>query len=243
MSAILRKIVKCFVPYGIIALYNRRKKEANTFNNVLKNLIQRGINANTVIDIGASDGRWSNNIINIFPQSKFFLVEANNVHKKGLDDFKKQNKNVEYIIAAAGDELGYIYFDNTDPFGGLAMHEKPEGNFISVPVVTVDHCISKNELSGPFLLKLDTHGFEIPILNGASKMLKDTSIIIIEAYNFKIAKDSLLFWEMCEYMEKKGFRCCGIIDVSYRPKDKFLWQMDLVFVKDTRDEYKDNNYL
>jgi FkbM family methyltransferase len=246
MNAIIKKIIKSLVPYGIIAIYNRRKKarteEQNSFGYILKNLIQRGIQINTVIDIGASDGRWSNNIMHIFPQSKFFLIEANNVHKNGLEEFKNKNKNVEYILAAAGDELGQIYFDNTDPFGGVAMHEKLEGNFISVPVVTVDHCVCKNEFSGPFLLKLDTHGFEIPIFNGASKILKDTSIIIVEAYNFKIAKDSLLFWEMCEYLNKEGFRCCGIIDVSYRPKDKFLWQMDLVFVKSTREEFKDNIY-
>jgi hypothetical protein len=160
-----------------------------------------------------------------------------------LEEFKKKNKNVEYIIAAAGDELGEIYFDNTDPFGGLAMHERPEGDFITVPLVTVDHCVYKNKYSGPFLLKLDTHGFEIPIFNGASKILKDTNIIIVEAYNFKIAKDSLLFWEMCEYLDKKGFRCCAIIDVMYRPKDKFLWQMDLVFVNGTREEFNYNNFL
>jgi len=30
--------------------------------------------------------------------------------------------------------------------------------------------------------------------------------------------------------------------VMYRPKDQFLWQMDLIFVKDTREEFNDNNY-
>jgi FkbM family methyltransferase len=247
MKAVLKKIVKFLVPYGIITIYiNKRKKiiseEPNTFEYILKNLKQRGILANTVIDIGASDGRWSNDIIHIFPQSQFFLIEANDFHKNGLESFKTKNNNVEYIIAAAGDELGQIYFDNEDPFAGLAMHEKPEGNCITVPVVTVDHCVCKNNLSGPFLLKLDTHGFEIPILNGATNVLKDTNIIIVEAYNFKIAKDCLLFWEMCEYLVKKGFRPCGIIDVMYRPKDNFLWQMDLVFVNGTREEYKDNYY-
>ena len=244
MKTVLKKIIKFFIPYGIIVIRNRVKQmRGDTFNNVLLNLKERGISANTIIDIGASDGRWSNEVMKVFPRSKFFLIEANTFHKNGLDKFKKNNKNVEYIIAAAGDKLGQIYFNNADPFGGIAMHEKPEGDSIVVPVVTVDHCVDENELSGPFLLKLDTHGFEIPIFEGASKMLKETNIIIIEAYNFKIAKDSLLFHEMCEYMDKNGFRCSGIIDISYRPKDKFLWQMDLVFVKNTREEFMDNNYV
>jgi FkbM family methyltransferase len=214
-----------------------------SFKSILSNLKERGISANTIIDIGASDGRWSNDILKIFPKSKFFLIEANEIHKSGLESFKKKNKNVEYILAAAGDKMGQIYFDNSDPFGGLAMTEKTNENNIQLPVVTTDHCVCENNLCGPFLLKLDTHGFEIPIFNGASKTMKDTNIIIVEAYNFKIAKESLLFYEMCDYMKKNGFRCSGLIDVCHRPKDNFLWQMDLIFVKETRNEFNDNNYL
>ena len=239
-----KKIIKLFVPYGIIAIRNRNKvKSKSSFEVVLGNLKQRGVLINTVIDIGASDGRWSNDVMKIFPESKYFLIEANEFHKNGLEIFKKNNKKVEYIIAAAGDREGEIYFDNNDPFGGLAMNEKPEGNFSVVPVVTVDHYVQEKQYKGPFLLKLDTHGFEVPIINGALESLKKASIVIIEAYNFKIAKDSLLFYEMCEHMSKYGFRCSGIVDISYRPKDKFLWQMDLIFVRETREEFMDNNYL
>ena len=237
-----KKLIKCFIPYGIIAIHNKAKRKTS-FESVLENLKQRGIFISTIIDIGASDGRWSNDVMKIFPESKYFLIEANDFHKNGLEQFKKNNKNVEYIIAAAGDRQGEIYFDNKDPFGGLAMNEKPEENFTVVPVVTVDYCVHEKQYKGPFLLKLDTHGFEVPILNGALELLKEANIVIIEAYNFKIAKGSLLFYEMCEHMSKYGFRCSGIMDVSYRPKDKFLWQMDLIFVRETREEFMDNNYL
>jgi len=244
-----KKIVKCFLPYGIIALWRRIKsthilpqRPFNSFNWNLANLKQRGINIKTIIDIGASNGSWTKSIMDVFPESDYFLIEANMYHKNELEKFTKDNNNVKYILAAAGDKVGEIYFDNSDPFGGLALYEKPEGPFTTVPLVTVDQCIYENELKGPFLLKLDTHGFEVPIFNGSEKMLKETNIIIVEAYNFKIAKDSLLFYEMCGYLSKYGFRCNGIIDVSYRPKDNFLWQMDLVFIKDTREEFKYNNF-
>jgi FkbM family methyltransferase len=253
----IKKIIKYFIPYGIIEIRNRlqrNKKEKlnpkklntfryNSFEYNLAKLKQRGIYANTIIDIGASNGSWSKRIMDVFPESKYFLIEANNYHKNELEKFKENNKNIEYIIAAASDKIGQIYFDNSDPFGGLAIHEKPENNFTIIPAVTVDHCVLNNELRGPFLLKLDTHGFEVPIFEGSIKMLKETEIIVVEAYNFKIAKDSLLFYEMCEYMKKHGFRCNGIIDVSYRPKDNFLWQMDLVFIKQTKEEFNDKNYL
>lgn len=86
-------------------------------------------------------------------------------------------------------------------------------------------------------LKLDTHGFEIPILEGASQVLKETAVIIIECYNFRIAPECLLFFEMCDYLGKLGFRCIDLVDPFNRPYDQSFWQMDLVFVKDNRAEF------
>jgi len=37
---------------------------------------------------------------------------------------------------------------------------------------------------GPYLIKLDTHGVEIPILNGSAQTLKDTNVLVVEVYNF-----------------------------------------------------------
>ena len=72
----------------------------------------------------------------------------------------------------------------------------------------------------------------------------ESNLIIIEVYNFKLTEDSLLFYEMCEYMLKNGFRVIGLIDRLYRPKDGILWQFDLLFVPITLYESKfiDNNY-
>jgi FkbM family methyltransferase len=245
---IFRKLVKFLLPYFLVRIYQKYIKKGvmpaykSELEKVIKNLKTRNVGINTIIDVGASDGRWSEEIMPIFPEAYYFLIEANTIHKKGLDNFKERHNKAEYVLAAAGDEDGVIYFDNADPFGGLAMDEKTGENLIKVPVVTINHCAREHKLEGPFLLKLDTHGFEAPIFEGASEILEKTNIIVVEAYNFKIAKDSLLFHEMCEYMIHKGFRCAGIIDVSYRPKDGFLWQMDLIFVKNTREEFKDNAY-
>jgi hypothetical protein len=76
MKNILKKIVKCFIPYGIIAMWNKFKKvdSYNTFVHILTNLKQRGILINTIIDIGASDGRWSNDVMKVFPDSKFYFL-------------------------------------------------------------------------------------------------------------------------------------------------------------------------
>ena len=243
----VKKIIKGLTPYGIVRLYQMRKSGRTDLEKILKNLqgkmcVVEGEGINSIIDVGASDGRWSLEVMEIFPVARYFLIEANHYHKDNLDKFVNKHKNTEYIMAAAGDRVGNVYFDDSDPFGGIAMDEKINADLIQIQETTIDYCVKDKKLKGPFLIKLDVHGFEVPIIKGALETLKETEIIVMEAYNFQIAKDSLLFHEMCEYMKEKGFRVAGIIDVSYRPKDYALWQMDLIFVKSTREEFLDNTY-
>ena len=91
-------------------------------------------------------------------------------------------------------------------------------------------------------MKLDTHGFEVPILNGARQVLAGANLVVIETYNFRLETDSLKFWEMCRFMDELGF---GVIDISeplWRPKDDAFWQIDLLFIPKTRPEFSYNRY-
>lgn len=201
-----------------------------------------GLDVKTVIDVGASNGSWSKMTKQFFPNAYCFLIEANPVHAQALLAFKSQNANVDYILAAAGDSSGEIYFDAKDPFGGQASHLPTTSHHITVPMTTIDEQVTQKRLSPPFLLKLDTHGFEVPILEGARNVLKSTNLIIIETYNFKLAPDGLRFWEICSYLESKGFRPIDVCDPMHRPSDQALWQMDFFFVPETHHDFALNHY-
>ncbi len=192
---------------------------------------------NTIIDIGASDGRWSESAMRYYPFCQYLLVEAQPVHEAALKHFINAHNNSQYTLAAAGDREGQIYFDANDPLGGQASFTPYELNNIVVPVTSIDIEIKNRNLPGPYLLKTDTHGFEVPILKGASKTIRETEIIIMECYNFKIGPDCLLFYEMCDYLGELGFRCIDLVDPLWRPYDHSLWQMDLIFVKKDRPEF------
>lgn len=203
---------------------------------------QRNLQINTIIDIGASDGRWSLMARNFFPNSSCFLIEAQSSHEDCLKKIRANNSGIEYIISAAGDKNGRIYFDADDLFGGLASDIPFDRNCIAVPVATVDYLVKERNLKPPFLLKLDTHGFELPIFEGARETLKNTVLIVVEAYNFKLTSESLRFHEMCSYIETLGFRCIDMCDPMHRPMDKAFWQMDLLFIPADRTEFLSNSY-
>ena len=208
----------------------------------LKRIKIKGIDPATIIDIGASDGRWTEKVMKHFPNSYYFLIEANSIHETNLAEFVKKHNNCAFKITAAADSVGEIYFDSSDPFTGIASHEGNNQHFIEVSCTTIDEEVAKNDLKGPYLLKLDTHGFEVPIFNGAKNTLQETSVVIVETYNFELTKGSLKFWEMCEFLETLGFRPVDIMEPMFRPKDQALWQMDLVFIRSDRDEFQINTY-
>ncbi len=219
-----------------------RKAEVFTMRSALERCFKRGLVVETVIDVGASDGRWSTQCMQIFPEAEYFLVEAQDGHKAGLDNFVSQHTNAQYILAAAGPREGKIYFDNSDLFSGVASEIQLEKNCIEVPVISLDSEINKKGLKGPYILKLDTHGFEIPILEGASSIIKNASLIIIETYNFKLNNDSLRYWEMCSYMDSLGFTSIENVDLLLREYDQALWQMDTFFIPKNNKAFSYNSY-
>ena len=223
-------------------IHTQPKASILSFDTNMKRLKSRSIDIQTVIDIGASNGCWSKKVKATYPDASYFLVEANSYHLKDLEDFKKKNHNSNFILAVAGDCNGEIFFDSSDPFGGIASHRKTNSKSDKLPCVTVDNIVLQQNLKGPFLLKLDTHGFEVPIFNGAIKTLEDTNLIIVETYNFKIEDDSLKFWELCFFLEEKGFRPIDLCEPLHRPADYAFWQIDIFFVRKDRKEFLSNKY-
>ena len=197
----------------------------------------------SVIDIGASDGRWSAELMRHFPGASYLLVEAQEAaHGEALRQFKAAHRNVDYVLAAAGDRDAEVHFDASDPFGGVASPAPFPRNDIVVRMAAVDTLVRERSVRPPFLLKLDTHGFEAPILEGARETLRQSSMLVIEAYNFTLRPGCLRFYELCQFLEARGFRCVDLFDILHRPGDHAFWQMDMVFVPLSHPAFQSNEY-
>jgi FkbM family methyltransferase len=202
------------------------------------------VSVETVIDVGASNGHWSARMMRYFPNARYLLIEAQkDAHGVALERFKAAHPNVEYELCAAGDRDGEIYFDASDPMGGLASATPFPKNNITVPVSTIDNLVGSRNLTGPFLLKLDTHGYEVPILEGARQTMAQAAMLIIEAYNFTLCPGALRFYELCQFLEARGFRCVDMFDLMNRPGDHAFWQMDMVFLPTTHPVFQSNRYI
>ena len=245
---ILRQSIQSVLGKFGIALVRLTPTSQSTFprgsmRGAMQALAQQHIPIKTIIDIGASDGHWSEMTMEFFPQIDYLLIEAQVVHQEKLETFVIKHPNAQYCLAAAGDKAGRIFFDAGNPFGGQASYEPYAQNNIEVEVTTVDAQVAQHALSGPFLLKLDTHGFEVPILTGASEVLHNTHVIVVECYVQYLTENSLTFSQMCSYLDTFGFRCIDAVDFEWRPFDNTLWQMDLVFIRKDRVEFAHHDYV
>ncbi|MFC1830894.1 FkbM family methyltransferase [Thermodesulfobacteriota bacterium] len=211
-----------------------------TMGGALAWLKDNGFQVRTVLDVGASDGRWSRSCMAYLPEASYVLYEPQPVHGDPLDSFASEYPGrVIPVKKAVGPAEGELLFDVSDPFGGgPASEDSPD--VLKVEQTTIDISLSDAEVNGPFLLKLDTHGYEKSILSGAEETLRNCQILIIEAYNYRITDEAMLFWELCSRLSEEGFRVIDLIDVMHRAYDQSLWQMDLVFI---RDDWQGFNYV
>jgi FkbM family methyltransferase len=208
----------------------------------LARLRAQGFPPATLIDVGASDGYWAIQYEHAFPGAACLMIEANPVHQAPLQQLCERNPAFQYEMKAAGSESGTLYFDGSDPLGGHLSEKPLSPSYRPCPVTTIDAEVARHQLKPPFAIKLDTHGVEVPILSGARRTLEQTEIVVIECYNFFGVPPQLPFWEMCRWMLERGFRPWGLHDILYRPHDRVLWQMDLVFAKTGRKEFGLTSY-
>lgn len=131
-----------------------------TMDVMLKRLAERCTPA-SVIDCGASDGRWSALALHHWPDAKLLLIEADPRHWEALDAFATAGPGRHAVHALAGDHVGTGHFasDPHDPWGGQGC-DHPRADTREVPCTTVDAEVGRLGLPGTYLLKLDTHGFE-----------------------------------------------------------------------------------
>jgi FkbM family methyltransferase len=232
----------CSRLFGFQVHLHRRTGVEPLLDDALGRLQKHQIEIATLIDVGASDGIWSKAFAHYFPGRQHLLVDANEVHRPKLIDVCSRYSNWRFELTAVGPSNGTLYFDGSNPLVGHLAEIPLNENYRPCPVTTLDRLVEKEGLSGPFMIKLDTHGVELPILSGASETLKQTNALVIEAYNLTWGGSAVPFWDLCQHLLGLGFRPLDLFDVLYREVDSALWQMDLLFARSDLPLFQERRY-
>ena len=222
--------------------------EQGTMTGAMRRLCNLEITPRAVIDIGAARGDWTRLFKTGFPSCDALMIEPLVENEAFLRDTCQALPGVAYELAAAGRTEGSVTFNVTPDLDGSGVYGTGDANHLvdltarTVPQVTLNKMAKKHNLRGPFLIKFDCHGYEAPILEGADEILGDTCAIVMECYAFHVSPTAELFWQMCTRLEKLGFRPVDIVDILLRPRDKLLWQMDIVFLRSEHPAFENSGY-
>lgn len=208
----------------------------------LARMAKLGIKPATLIDVGAAKAEWAAIAAPIFPGAALLLVEPLAERKPELLRFAGgvPNVHVETVVAAAGP--GTVTLTVAADLDGSGVYGDASTNARQVPSESLDDLVEKHQLAGPFVLKLDTHGYELPIFEGARRTLAQTELIVVEVYGFRVSPSSVRYWELCAWLEARGFTPVDMAELMARPRDGLFWQADLFFVRTKHPALREHSY-
>ena len=79
------------------------------------------------------------------------------------------------------------------------------------------------------ILKIDTQGHELKVLEGAKETLKKTKFVLIEMSNHNLYINGCKYFEVDDLLRKNNFTLADII-VTYRKKGMLLTEYDAVYM-------------
>lgn len=197
----------------------------------LNNLKKAGYNPAVVYDIGAYEGYWTNDFLEVFPSAAIYMFEAQEEKEIYFKNITASNPNTHYAIALLGtrdgDEVRFV----EDGTGSQVMRNNISGNEKVRITNSLDTITQKNKWPLPDFLKLDVQGFELEVLKGGEKALQSAEFCLLEVTILDLGGGSPLLIEVVNFMHQQGFQVYDISQFIRRPFDKALLQIDLLFAK------------
>ena len=200
------------------------------------NLRKPGFDPRTIVDVGAGFGTLP--LYEAFPESYHVLIEPLKEHESHLNAILDKYRG-QQIATAIGAREGTVFINIQDGFlTKSSIRERTALTSVlghverrEIPITTLDALMDKQELEPPFGLKIDTEGFELQVIEGAAKFLRETQFVIAEVSVSRRFEDSYSFAEFIELMRRNGFRLCDILSAPRTVQTEVIF-VDGVFSKD-----------
>jgi FkbM family methyltransferase len=183
-------------------------------------------NLPTIFDVGANFGQTYVTFRRHFPKARIFCFEPVTDTFEVLRERLAGDPNARAERLAFGkarESRSIRLFDDAPALNSLRedlMSKSDNAREEIIQVDTIDNYCSQNGIKTIDLLKIDTEGFEIPVMEGARATLErgDVSMIFAEAgFDRRNGRNSP-FNDIVEYLLALDYRFFGIYDVTHEPE-------------------------
>jgi len=206
-----------------------------------------GFTPETIIDVGAARGCWSEKVSSIWPDARYILIDPLEENQHELECVCSKLKKADIRIAAITDHSGKVTINVHPDLEGSTIFLERENNINGVPrevtSITLDDLFAEMKCEHPILLKADVQGAEMQVLTSATQMLPFVEMIILEVLLFDIYQgNNPQLHDVVDYLKAKNFVVWDIFGMGYRMLDDALCQADIVFVREYGSFRKDHRF-
>jgi FkbM family methyltransferase len=218
------------IPKAIKEYLKEKLGVPNMFSS-FKNMKKLGFDPRFIVDIGAYEGDWSKEMNKIFPSADILLIEGQTEKAPILENLCKSVPKFAYQIALLGAAPTEVRFNKYETASSvLSENNMTNAEIESRKLTTLDTIVDQKAIDGSVLIKIDTQGYELEILKGATQFLQKADVVLLEVSLLNIYIDSPLVDEVMFFMKEKGFYLYDICSIIRRPLDGALYQSDFIFV-------------
>jgi len=204
----------------------------------LAQLRKLGVQMNHFFDVGASNGVWSNQVCEDFPDATFDLfeplVELAPTYQHKLSDRLARHPRFRLHKVALGAECKrapfYLFREPANSTALPLMNPMPEVKRIEVDMVTLDSVVEEFRLPAPEVVKVDTQGCELEVLKGGKRTLPKVQVLLLECWLTRAyGSETPLLAEVAQWLRPLGFFLWDLGN-AWRDLDATLVAQDCIFL-------------
>lgn len=204
----------------------------------LRRLKDGGYSPDFVVDVGASDGIWSESVNSLFPAARFILAEAlaSQYERAGKRNAANRFANFELAEIAISNKPGKASLHvSSDLYNSSLLHVGEAGKLaktISIDVTTLDELAISRKIAGRGILKVNVQFAEHLVIEGGRNLIANQiDAIVLELTLQRAIPEAKTFDEMIVLMSHLGFRYFDDAGEWRDPRTGLLEQKDVLFVR------------
>jgi FkbM family methyltransferase len=168
-----------------------------------------------VFDVGANVGQSATKYLQEFPQAEIYSFEPVADTYQKLVAATRQFSRVKPYNLGMGREPGKMTI-HVNPSNGLSsvQHCRPEDRSETIELESVDRFAEQCHLGAVDFLKVDTEGYDLEVLAGASSLLRRHEIrfVLCECEPLERERYHTSFSALGDFMDGFGYRLFGVYE-------------------------------